>query len=60
MPKIYPVQGDSGPNFVQGVPAVEQDVPTKKEADELVKSGAFTDNPRAPERDKEAPAAPEK
>jgi hypothetical protein len=50
--KVYPVAG----RYLVGTPAVEQTTDTKAEADELVATGAFTDNPRAPERDKEAPA----
>jgi hypothetical protein len=49
--KLYPVAG----KFVLGVPAIEHTVETKAEADELVKSGAFTTEPRDAERDREAP-----
>ncbi len=53
--KVYPLRG----RFVNGVPHVVTETATKKEADELVASGAFTDNPRHPDRLDPEEAAPE-
>jgi hypothetical protein len=49
--RIYPVRN----RFLHDVPAAVQVIDTKERADELVASGAFTDNPRDPERDMDAP-----
>lgn len=48
--KLYPVLG----RWIPGQPAAVQVVPTKAEADDLVASGAFTDNPRHRDRDHSA------
>jgi len=48
--RIYPVPG----NWLPGVPATEQDV-SKKEAEELVATGAFTLDP-PPAEEPDAPA----
>ncbi len=51
--KVYPVRG----RYVLGVPHTTHVVETKAEAEELIASGAFTDNPRHPDRlDDEPPA----
>lgn len=60
--KVYPLST----NYLMGVPHVTTEVATKKEADDLIATGAFTDNPQHPDRLREegaeapaAPAAPE-
>jgi hypothetical protein len=49
--KLYPVKG----HYLNDFPAAVQVVETKAEAEALVATGAFTDNPRHPDRDHEAP-----
>lgn len=58
--KVYPIRG----RFLMGVPTAVHVVKTRARADELIASGAFTDNPNDPERDRNAadftaPATPE-
>lgn len=48
--KLYPIRG----RYLQGVPTAVQYVDTKKDADALVETGAFTLNPNDPDRDSEA------
>jgi hypothetical protein len=48
---VYPVKN----RYLNDVPAVVQTIASKAEADALVASGAFTYNPRDPERDTDAP-----
>lgn len=45
--KVYPVKG----HYLSGVPRVVQIIKTKKDADDLIASGAFTDNPNDADRD---------
>lgn len=45
--KVYPVKG----HYLSGVPRVVQVVKTKKDAEAMVASGAFTDNPNDSARD---------
>lgn len=49
--KVYPIKG----RFLLGVPTTVQVIETKGEAERLIESGAFTDNPRHPDRDPDAP-----
>jgi hypothetical protein len=49
--KVYPLRNVYLPNE----PARVRIIPTKAEAEALIASGAFTDNPNDPERDKDAP-----
>lgn len=48
--KVYPVKG----RWLHGVPTAVQVIETKAEADALIETGAFTDNPNHPDRDKDA------
>ena len=49
--KVYPIRG----RWLHGVAAAVQVIATKSQADELVASGAFTDNPNHADRDGDAP-----
>lgn len=49
--KLYPVRD----RFLIGEPRAVRVVDTKEEADRLVATGAFTDNPNASDRDKDVP-----
>jgi hypothetical protein len=49
--KLYPIRG----HWLHDTPAVVQVVATKAEAEALIATGAFTDNPNDPERDHDAP-----
>ena len=49
--KVYPVKG----RYLSDVPAVVTLVSTKADAEDLIASGAFTDNPNDAERDTDAP-----
>ena len=49
--KLYPIAG----RFLSDVPHAIHLVPSKEVARDLIASGAFTDNPRHPERDPDAP-----
>jgi hypothetical protein len=49
--KLYPIRG----HYLNSAPAAVHVVDTKAEADELIATGAFTDNPRHPDRDTDAP-----
>lgn len=49
--KIYPVSG----YYLHDTPARVQVIETKAEAEALIATGAFTDNPNHPERDRQAP-----
>ncbi len=51
--KVYPVAG----HFLHDVPHVTQEVETKAEAERLIATGAFTDNPRHPDRQPEPTGA---
>ena len=44
--RIYPVKGF----YLNTTPHIEQVVETRAEADELIATGAFTDDPRHPDR----------
>jgi hypothetical protein len=44
--KVYPLAGV----FMPGIPHVVTEVETKKEAEALIATGAFTDNPNDPRR----------
>lgn len=48
--KLYPIRG----RWLQGVPTAVQMIATKSEAEDLIASGAFTDNPNDAERDHDA------
>jgi hypothetical protein len=48
--KLYPIRG----HWLHDTPAVVQVVATKAEAEALIATGAFTDNPNDPERDMDA------
>lgn len=48
--KVYPIRG----RWLHGVPTAVQVIETKAEADALIETGAFTDNPNDPERDTDA------
>jgi hypothetical protein len=48
---LYPIKN----RWLHEAPAAVHEVPTKTEADELIATGAFTDDPRHPDRDLEAP-----
>jgi hypothetical protein len=59
--KLYPIRDrylDTSTGYHRNVPHVEHTTETKGEAEELIATGAFTDNPNHPERDKkpETPA----
>jgi hypothetical protein len=49
--KVYPIKG----RFLMDHPAAVHVVDSKSEADALIATGAFTDNPRHPDRDMDAP-----
>jgi hypothetical protein len=49
--KVYPLEG----HFLSDVPHVVTVVATRADADNLVASGAFSDNPNHPDRDRSAP-----
>ena len=49
--KVYPIKG----RYLLDHPAAVHVVDSKAEADALIATGAYTDNPRDPERDHEAP-----
>lgn len=49
--KLYPIRD----RFLHDVPSAVQIVETKAEADELIASGAFTDNPNHGDRDLDKP-----
>ena len=48
--KVYPTKG----TFLMGVPHAVHVVDSRAEADELIATGAFTDNPNDADRDDEA------
>lgn len=48
--KLYPIAR----HFLQGVPAAVHVVASRAEADELIATGAFTDDPKHPDRDLDA------
>jgi len=48
--KLYPIRA----RFLHDTPAAVQVVATKAEAEALIATGAFTDNPNDPERDHDA------
>lgn len=49
--KVYPITG----RWLHDHPAAVHVVETKAEADDLIESGAFTDNPNHPDRNRAAP-----
>lgn len=49
--KLYPIRG----HYLNYAPVAVHVVDTKAEADELIATGAFTDNPKHPDRDTDAP-----
>lgn len=49
--KLYPIKG----HYLNYAPVAVHVVDTKAEAEELIATGAFTDNPRHPDRDTDAP-----
>jgi hypothetical protein len=49
--KLYPIRG----RFLMDAPATVHVVDSQKEADALIETGAFTDDPNHAERDTDAP-----
>lgn len=53
---VYPIRG----HYIEGVPAVPTECPTKKDAEELVASGAFTyERPEEAAVDEPVPMEPD-